>query len=174
MPNDDSFLSRQSTLRLADSNGQSGFYLLNSGQDAFLSRAALVESAEQSIDAQYYIWSNDVSGRYLAGRLLLAADRGVRVRLLLDDFNAESIGELFAALDTHPGIHIRIFNPARSRSGWGRWVSFLMNFDRINRRMHSKTSWWMVLQALWAVAISVMSISDLLRNAISGTVMCSP
>ncbi|HEY9118102.1 MAG TPA: phospholipase D family protein [Marinobacter sp.] len=139
MPNDDSFLSRQSTLRLADSNGQSGFYLLNSGQDAFLSRAALVESAEQSIDAQYYIWSNDVSGRYLAGRLLLAADRGVRVRLLLDDFNAESIGELFAALDTHPGIHIRIFNPARSRSGWGRWVSFLMNFDRVNRRMHNKT-----------------------------------
>lgn len=139
VPNDDSFLSRQSTLRLADSNGQSGFYLLNSGQEAFLARAALVEAAEQSIDAQYYIWSNDVSGRYLAGRLLLAADRGLRVRLLLDDFNAESTGELFAALDTHPNIHIRIFNPARSRSGWGRWVSFVMDFDRINRRMHNKT-----------------------------------
>ena len=139
VPNNDSFLFRQSTQRLAGSNGQSGFYLLNSGQEAFLSRAALIESAEQSIDAQYYIWSNDGSGRYLAGRLLLAADSGVQVRLLLDDFNAESIGELFAALGTHSNIQIRIFNPARSRSGWGRWVSFLMDFDRINRRMHNKT-----------------------------------
>ncbi|MDR9426467.1 MAG: phospholipase D-like domain-containing protein, partial [Marinobacter sp.] len=108
-------------------------------QEAFLSRAALIEAAEHSIDAQYYIWSNDASGQYLAGRLLLAADRGIRVRLLLDDFNAEGIGELFAALGTHPNIHIRIFNPARSRNGWGRWVSFLMDFDRINRRMHNKT-----------------------------------
>lgn len=137
--NHDSFLLSQSQQRLASPHGQSGFYMLDSGKEAFLSRAALVEAAEQSIDAQYYIWSNDVSGRYLAGRLLLAADRGVRVRLLLDDFNAEDIGELFAALDTHPNIHIRIFNPARSRGGWGRWVSFVMDFDRINRRMHNKT-----------------------------------
>lgn len=137
--NDDSFLFSQSSQRLAVANGQSGFYLLDSGQEAFLSRAALIEAAEQSIDAQYYIWSNDASGRYLAARLLLAADRGVRVRLVLDDFNAEDIGELFAALDTHSNIQIRIFNPARSRDGWGRWVSFLMDFDRINRRMHNKT-----------------------------------
>lgn len=137
--NDDSFLSSQSRQRLAATNGQSGFYLLDSGQEAFVYRAALIEAAEQSIDAQYYIWSNDSSGQYLAGRLLLAADRGVRVRLVLDDFNAEGIGELFAALDTHSNIQIRIFNPARSRDGWGRWVSFLMDFDRINRRMHNKT-----------------------------------
>ncbi|MGM0773145.1 phospholipase D family protein [Marinobacter sp.] len=136
---DDSFLSSQSRQKLAGTTGQSGFYMLDSGHEAFLNRAALIEAAEHSIDAQYYIWSNDVSGQYLAGRLLLAADRGVRVRLLLDDFNAEGVGELFAALDTHPNIHIRIFNPARSRSGWGRWVSFLMDFDRINRRMHNKT-----------------------------------
>lgn len=133
------FLSSQSRQNLAGITGQSGFYMLDSGQEAFLYRAALIEAAEYSIDAQYYIWSNDVSGQYLAGRLLLAADRGVRVRLLLDDFNAEGVGELFAALDTHPNIHIRIFNPARSRGGWGRWVSFLMDFDRINRRMHNKT-----------------------------------
>ncbi|MFN2361374.1 MAG: phospholipase D family protein [Marinobacter sp.] len=137
--NGDSFLSSQTRQRLAGANGQSGFYMLDSGQEAFLYRAALIEAAEQSIDAQYYIWSNDPSGQYLAGRLLLAADRGVRVRLLLDDFNAEGIGELFAALDTHPNVDIRIFNPARSRSGWGRWVSFLLDFDRINRRMHNKT-----------------------------------
>ncbi|MCL7944115.1 phospholipase D family protein [Marinobacter sp. ATCH36] len=137
--NDDSFLLNQSRQRLAGTGGQSGFYILDSGQDAFLYRAALIESAELSIDAQYYIWSNDVSGRYLAGRMLLAADRGVRVRLLLDDFNAEHIGALFAALNTHPNVDIRIFNPASSRSGWGRWISFLMDFDRINRRMHNKT-----------------------------------
>ncbi|WP_228260803.1 phospholipase D family protein [Marinobacter orientalis] len=137
--NDDSFLSIQSRQRLAVTNGQSGFYMLDSGHEAFLYRAALVEAAEQSIDVQSYIWNNDASGRYLAGRLLLAADRGIQVRLLLDDFNAEGIGELFAALDTHPNIYIRLFNPARSRGGWGRWVSFLMDFDRINRRMHNKT-----------------------------------
>ncbi|MDK8464881.1 phospholipase D family protein [Marinobacter sp. SS13-12] len=137
--NEDSFLLSQSRQRLAGNDGQSGFYMLDSGQEAFLSRAALIAAAEHSIDAQYYIWSNDPSGRYLAGRMLLAADRGVRVRLLLDDFNAGGIGELLAALDTHPGIQVRIFNPARSRGGWGRWVSFLMDFDRINRRMHNKT-----------------------------------
>ena len=136
---DDSFLSSQSRQRLADANGQSGYYLLDSGQDAFLYRAAMIEAAEHRIDAQYYIWNRDDSGLHLAGRLLLAADRGVKVRLLLDDFNAEGIGELFASLDTHPNIHIRIFNPARNRSGWGRWVSFLMDFQRINRRMHNKT-----------------------------------
>ena len=136
---DDSFLSSQSRQRLADANGQSGYYLLDSGQDAFLYRAAMIEAAEHRIDAQYYIWNRDDSGLHLAGRLLLAADRGVKVRLLLDDFNAERIGELFASLDTHPNIHIRIFNPARNRSGWGRWVSFLMDFQRINRRMHNKT-----------------------------------
>jgi putative cardiolipin synthase len=137
--NDNSFLSSQSRQRLADANGQSGYYLLDSGQDAFHYRAALIEAAEHRIDAQYYIWNHDNSGLHLAGRLLLAADRGVQVRLLLDDFNAEGIGELFASLDTHPNIHIRIFNPARNRSGWGRWVSFLMDFQRINRRMHNKT-----------------------------------
>lgn len=139
MQNQDSFLSDQSRQRLSATGGRSGFYLLDSGREAFLARAALIETAEHSIDAQYYIWNNDPSGQYLAGRLLLAAERGVRVRLLVDDFNAEGIGELFAALDTHPNIQIRIFNPARSRSGWGRWVSFVMDFDRINRRMHNKT-----------------------------------
>jgi len=137
--NDDGFLSRQSVQRLAEANGQSGYYLLDAGQEAFLSRAALIEAAEHRIDAQYYIWNRDDSGLHLAGRLLLAADRGVQVRLLLDDFNAEGIGELFASLDTHPNVHIRIFNPARNHSGWGRWVSFLMDFQRINRRMHNKT-----------------------------------
>lgn len=137
--NDDSFLSHQSRQRLANAHGQSGYYLLDSGQEAFQYRAALIEAAEHRIDAQYYIWNHDDSGLHLAGRLLLAADRGVQVRLLLDDFNAEGIGELFASLDIHPNIHIRIFNPARNRSGWGRWVSFLMDFQRINRRMHNKT-----------------------------------
>ncbi|PXX90408.1 phospholipase [Marinobacter vulgaris] len=136
---EDSFLLNQSLQRLGSTGDQSGFYMLDSGREAFLYRAALTEAAEHRIDAQYYIWNNDGSGRYLAGRLLLAADRDVRIRLLLDDFNIEGIGELFAALDTHPNIDVRIFNPATSRSGWGRWVSFLMDFKRINRRMHNKT-----------------------------------
>ena len=67
--------------------GHSGILLLDTGAEAFRARAALIEAATCSIDAQYYIWNSDASGRYLASRLLAAADRGVRVRLLLDDIN---------------------------------------------------------------------------------------
>lgn len=135
----DTFLSDQSRQLLTGQGSQSGFYIQDAGHEAFLHRAALIEAAEQTIDAQYYIWSNDRSGRYLAGRLLRAADRGVRVRLLVDDFNAEGIGPLLMTLANHPNIRIRIFNPAKNRSGAGRWMSFILDFQRINRRMHNKT-----------------------------------
>ncbi|MGC8121056.1 phospholipase D family protein [Marinobacter sp. VGCF2001] len=113
--------------------------LLNTGQEALRARAALIETANQRIDAQYYIWNDDGSGRYLASRLAAAADRGVVVRLLLDDINVVGKESLFALLDSHPNIRVRIFNPSRSRDGVGRWLSFLTDFDRINRRMHNKT-----------------------------------
>jgi len=119
--------------------GQSGFALLETGRTAFLHRAALIEAAEYSIDAQYYIWNSDVSGRYLAGRLLLAADRGVRVRLLLDDFNVAGRDEILAALASHPQIDIRIYNPFAVREGPGKLLEAIGDFERINRRMHNKT-----------------------------------
>ena len=99
----------------------------------------MIEAAERSIDAQYYIWNGDVSGRYLAKRLLLAADRGVRVRLLLDDINVAGRDAVIAALDRHQNIEIRIFNPFAARSGVRRWLGFLSDFQRLNRRMHNKT-----------------------------------
>ncbi len=119
--------------------GESAFHVLDSGRDAFLARAALVEAAGTRIDAQYYIWNDDPSGRYLAARLLLAAERGVQVRLLLDDINVAGDEPLFAALQQHPNIQVRIFNPAPARDGAGRWLSFLSDFERLNRRMHNKT-----------------------------------
>lgn len=123
----------------AHHGGDSGFFVQDTGRNAFLQRVALIEAAEKSIDAQYYIWNSDISGRYLARRLLLAADRGVRVRLLLDDFNIGGKDPLLAALDSHPNIEIRIYNPFATREGPGRAVEAVGDFQRINRRMHNKT-----------------------------------
>ena len=133
----DAFLQSQSQERVGA--GLPAVKLLNTGQDAFLARAALIETANQRIDAQYYIWNDDDSGRYLASRLVAAADRGVVIRLLLDDINVAGKESLFALLDAHANIRVRIFNPSRSRDGFGRWLSFITDFDRINRRMHNKT-----------------------------------
>ena len=118
---------------------KSGFIVQETGRAAFLQRAALIEAAERSIDAQYYIWNSDNSGRYLARRLLLAADRGVRVRLLLDDFNIGGRDDVLAALASHPQIEIRIYNPFATRSGPGVMLEAIGDFERINRRMHNKT-----------------------------------
>ncbi len=119
--------------------GQSGFYILDTGRQAFLHRATLIEAAERSIDAQYYIWNSDVSGTYLARRLLLAAERGVRVRLLLDDINVAGRDAVIAALDSHRNIEVRIYNPFATRAGLGKWLGFIADFQRLNRRMHNKT-----------------------------------
>ncbi|MBU2954317.1 phospholipase D family protein [Marinobacter sp. F3R08] len=133
----DAFLQAQSQAR--ESTGLPSVTLLNTGQEAFMARAALIETANQRIDAQYYIWNDDASGRYLASRLVAAADRGVVVRLLLDDINIAGKESLFVLLNAHPNVRVRIFNPSRSREGFGRWLSFITDFDRINRRMHNKT-----------------------------------
>jgi len=118
--------------------GESGFLVLESGRQALLQRALLIEAAERSIDAQYYIWNSDASGRYLACRLYAAAERGVRVRLLLDDMNVAGRDSVIAALDRHPHIDIRIFNPSPNRGGIGKWLAFASEFQRLNRRMHNK------------------------------------
>ena len=92
--------------------------------------------AEKTIDLQYYIWERDTTGRILALRLIEAADRGVRVRMLLDDHTLEGRDSRIAAMDAHPNIEIRIFNPFAHR-GW-RLFGFLTDFDRLNHRMHNK------------------------------------
>ncbi len=132
-------LGRLAQASAQPNGGDSGFFIQDTGRDAFLQRAALIEAAERSIDAQYYIWNSDVSGRYLARRLLLAAQRGVRVRLLLDDFNVDGRDAVFAALDSHPNIELRIYNPFATRAGPGKLLESVGDFRHVNRRMHNKT-----------------------------------
>jgi putative cardiolipin synthase len=120
--------------------GESGFRLVDEGRDAFVVRIALADLAERSIDAQYFIWSNDAIGTILLQRLVRAADRGVRVRLLVDDIYLSGAGTAIAALDAHPGIEIKIYNPigARNPLRLGRRMDFLLEFGRLNHRMHNK------------------------------------
>ncbi|GAA5187373.1 phospholipase D family protein [Ferrimonas gelatinilytica] len=115
----------------------SGFYLLNDGKDAFVARYSLIERAELSLDLQYYIWHDDLTGQTLHNRLLQAADRGVRVRLLLDDLDTTGKSEILRALDHHPNIEIRLFNPFTDRDG--RAGDFVTDLSRVNHRMHNKT-----------------------------------
>ncbi|WP_432472865.1 phospholipase D family protein [Amphritea sp. HPY] len=117
----------------------SGVLLQETGWDALAQRLALIEQAEHYIDIQYYIWNGDISGRYLASRLIAAAERGVRVRVMLDDINLNERENLLAALDRHPRIDIRIFNPIPSRRGLVKWLNVLGDFSRLNRRMHNKS-----------------------------------
>ena len=120
---------------------QSGFRLLTRSTNALLSRVSLADHAKHSIDLQYYIFNNDATGRLVAQRLLAAADRGVRVRLLLDDINASDTMDLLDALDAHPNIEVRLFNPfaTRAPSLLSRATQFLLDAHRLNRRMHNKS-----------------------------------
>ena len=123
----------------AEHAGVSGFNVLDTGREALNARLALIEAADHAVDAQYYIWNSDASGRYLARRLLVAADRGVRIRLLLDDVNIGDRDNVLAILDSHPNVEIRIYNPFASRAGLAKGLDFLGEFGRLNRRMHNKT-----------------------------------
>jgi putative cardiolipin synthase len=117
---------------------QSGFYPMNDGVDALTTRLLLAERAEKSIDVQYYLIKNDIVGRVFIYSLLKAADRGVRVRLLVDDMFTSGYDVGMAALHSHPNFEIRIFNPFH-RGAAGRVRSSLTGFGRINRRMHNKS-----------------------------------
>jgi putative cardiolipin synthase len=117
--------------------GLSGFSIIRQGGPAFMARLAMADLAEKTLDGQYYIWDGDTTGLILADHLLRAADRGVRVRLLIDDhYMSESRDNNIAALDVHPNIEIRFFNPVRNRR-W-RMLSMLAEFGRVNHRMHNK------------------------------------
>ena len=120
---------------------QSGFRLLTRSNNALMSRISLADHAQHSIDLQYYIFNNDSTGRLVAQRLLAAADRGVRVRLLLDDINAGDAIDMLDALDAHPNIEVRLFNPFSTRkpSMLSKATQFLLDGHRLNRRMHNKS-----------------------------------
>lgn len=117
--------------------GTSGIFPLQEGRDAFAARVVMTEAADKTLDVQYYIWHNDQSGTLLFDALRRAADRGVRVRLLIDDNNTAGLDAILAMLDAHPNIEVRLFNPFVPRRP--RIVSYLTDFSRVNRRMHNKS-----------------------------------
>lgn len=112
-------------------------HVLDNAQDAFIARATLIDNADVSLDLQYYIWHNDVSGRLLLQKIFQAANRGVRIRLLLDDNNTRGMDAILSTLNQHQNIEIRLFNPFTHR----RWraLGYLLDFPRVNRRMHNKS-----------------------------------
>jgi putative cardiolipin synthase len=130
------YLDQLTAEQQAANPGKSGFALLTSGNDAFVHRMGMIDNTEKTLDVQVYIWDLDETGRLFAERVLMAADRGVRVRLLVDDFGLGPSDDGVAAFSAHPNIEVRIFNPlSRSRSAA---ANFLFDFRRVNHRMHNK------------------------------------
>ena len=114
-----------------------GIHRLPDPRDAFATRVLLAGAAEKSLDVQYFIWNGDHVGYFLFQALWQAAERGVRVRLLLDDLNTKGLDPTIAALDAHPNIEVRLYNPFVNRDSRG--LNFLTDFTRVNRRMHNKS-----------------------------------
>ncbi|CAG9250797.1 Cardiolipin synthase C [Paraburkholderia unamae] len=126
------------TAELATHPDFTGIDPLSDPLEAFATRVALVRSAQRTLDVQYYIWRNDLTGTLLLEELREAADRGVRVRLLLDDNGIpSSLDTTLAALNTHPNFEVRLFNPFVTRKP--KAIGFLTDFSRLNRRMHNKS-----------------------------------
>ena len=116
--------------------GKSGAILLPGGEDALLTRNAMAGIAERTLDIQYYIWKGDTVGLLLLQRLVEAADRGVRVRVLLDDHTVKAKDLSLASFSGHPNMEIRLFNPLAGRKKGP--ITFLADFSRVNHRMHNK------------------------------------
>ena len=133
----DTRLGRAVAPYIAMHPGKSGIHELTAAYDAFAARALLADAAQKTLDAQYFIWSGDQVGTLLFERLWKAAERGVRVRLLLDDASTSGLDPTLAALAAHPSIELRLYNPFAQRDA--RAWAYLTNFGRLNRRMHNKS-----------------------------------
>ena len=123
--------------RVAEHPGLSGFMPFEDPHDAFAARVLLARAAERSLDVQYYIWHGDATGTLLWEALWQAAERGVRVRLLVDDANNAGLDPTLAALDAHPNIELRLYNPFVNR-GFARSATSPTS-RALNRRMHNKS-----------------------------------
>src|SRR5438045_6189067 len=129
-------LGRALAPAIAAHAGTTGIYALGDGRDAFAARVLLARAAERSLDVQYYILRADTTGGLFCEALWQAAERGVRVRLLLDDNSTRGLDDALAALDAHPNIEVRLFNPYANRAF--RLAELATDFSRLNRRMHNK------------------------------------
>ncbi len=133
-----SSLGKKAAVLLSEGSDKSIMFLLDEGTAAYLARMALLEQAEKSIDVQYYIWRADLIGKLFYGEMIRAADRGVRVRVLLDDISIKAENEaMLYAMDNHKNIEVRLYNPFASRGF--RAADYLTDAFRINRRMHNKS-----------------------------------
>jgi putative cardiolipin synthase len=125
-------------LNWADTHGElSGFFPLGQGMDALGARLRMLEKAEKSVDLQYFLMKDDTAGQVMLHALLQAADRGVRIRFLLDDIFTSAPDRNLLLINQHPNVEVRLFNPI-SRRGM-HWLNFLGDFRRANRRMHNKS-----------------------------------
>ena len=134
---DTTTLGRSFADEIASHPNQSGVFLLGNGLDAFVGRALLASLAERSIDVQYYMFHQDTVGQLLIDQLIKAADRGVRVRMLIDDIYGSEADDVWTAIDAHPKMEVRLFNPfVRDASKNLQWIT---RFKDVNYRMHSKS-----------------------------------
>jgi putative cardiolipin synthase len=135
--NSDTRLGQAELARTGARPGLTGAHPLEDGLDAFGARVGLARAAARTLDVQYYIFNPDTTGFAFLGELLSAADRGVRVRLLLDDIHTSRLDRILAAAAIHPNVQVRLFNPFVHRRA--RWLDALFDFRRISRRMHNKS-----------------------------------
>ena len=142
-PGDSTLLDRVIDADLGEEPGLCAVRLIEQNSMAYGYRAATAATAQRSLDIQYYIWNDDLTGKMIAADVLRAAERGVKVRVLVDDIDARAKHDLFQVADLHANIEVRIFNPFYSRSGWfGQLTEWLIRGRRLNRRMHNKA--WIV------------------------------
>lgn len=135
---DETLLDQELAPLLARHPGQSGVVMLVDGRDAFAARAVASRRAGRSIDLMYYIWQDDVTGHLLLRELWQAAERGVRVRMLLDDINTRGKDGALLAMGEHPNIEVRVYNPFRNRDGLRRLMEMVQRALSVNHRMHNK------------------------------------
>ena len=132
-------LDRHAVSLLADRQQDSGLMLITSNLSAFAARVLNARAAERSLDLMYYMWNADLTGKLIMHEVIAAADRGVRVRLLLDDVGVSIPDRAFHAIDCHPNIELRLFNPTKARENFvHRGLEMLLRFRSVNRRMHNK------------------------------------
>ncbi len=120
--------------------GVSAFRIINAGPDGFRMRSEMIDAAQRTLDLQYFIFRGDETGRLLTDRLERAADRGVRIRVLIDDGDTVAGDQQILRLLRHPSVELRIFNPAVYRGHWSvlRRLEFVLKKRRLDYRMHNK------------------------------------
>ncbi len=133
-------LGAQFSKSAGEHDGQSAFRIISVGVDGFLTRVQMIDAAEKTLDVQYFIYHGDETGRLITDALARAADRGVRIRVLVDDGATVAGDEQILALDGRPGVEVRVFNPFRYRGHLVvvRALEFVLNLSRLDYRMHNK------------------------------------